>query len=96
MRSKDQCLAKVAEMDRQARNCSVPTCHDSYAMLADGWRSMNVQADWQDALELLRAAAFSREGGRNICPLPLTHSSEISRKSTGSPSYRCRSSGSIH
>jgi hypothetical protein len=49
MRTEDECLAKAAEMDQQARRCGVGLVKTAYLSMARRWRHVARQARRQDA-----------------------------------------------
>jgi hypothetical protein len=51
MRTPDECLAIAAGFERQAGRCDTPTMNAEYRYLAESWRSLARQAEWQDAHE---------------------------------------------
>lgn len=49
MRNEEECLAKAAEMERQAQQCDGPAAIAEYRNMARRWRDVARQAAWQDA-----------------------------------------------
>jgi hypothetical protein len=49
MRTEDECLAKAAEMERQAEQCGSAQVGAEFVYLAMWWRHVASQAAWQDA-----------------------------------------------
>ncbi len=48
MRSAKECLAKAAEMERQAAQCQTPALRADLISMAETWRHVALQALWQD------------------------------------------------
>lgn len=51
MRSAKQCLAKAAQMDRQADRCDAPELRADLLSMAETWRFVAQQALWQDSCD---------------------------------------------
>jgi hypothetical protein len=48
MRTARECLAKAADMDRQAERCPTSVQSADYRSMAESWRAVARQAQWQD------------------------------------------------
>ena len=48
MRTEDECLARAADMEWRAGQCGAPDMKAAYLRVAKGWRSVALQARWQD------------------------------------------------
>ncbi|HYE45652.1 MAG TPA: hypothetical protein VEA44_07745 [Caulobacter sp.] len=49
MRTADECLAKAAELDRQAQECDTPAAVEAFAEMARSWRGVSRLALFQDS-----------------------------------------------
>jgi len=52
MRSENECLAMAVAMEQRAGSCGSPGHRAEFLSIAKGWRSLAVQAAWQDAPRL--------------------------------------------
>lgn len=57
MRSAKDCLAKAADMERQAALCDRPALRADLLSMADSWRQVAIQALWQDRRETAKPIA---------------------------------------